>query len=170
METTAGVKAAVHIPQGGTSRGPSHELFRAKDPVTIVIFGASGDLSKRKLIPALYQLHNAGYLPDRYAVVGFSRTPMSDEAYRANMVEALKEQSEDGGGGVSAAHPLVAALYYQPGNNDDLDSFRKLKEKLEAIDRERDLPGNRLFYLSVAPEFFTTIIQNLCAAGLICGR
>jgi glucose-6-phosphate 1-dehydrogenase len=170
METPAGVQATVHLPPEGVSHDPSHALFRAKDPVTVVIFGASGDLSKRKLVPALYQLHTAGYLPDRYAVVGFSRTPMSDEVYRASMAEALKAQMADGEGNVSATHPFVAALYYQPGNNDDLDSFRKLKEKLEAIDRERDLPGNRLFYLSVAPEFFTPIIQNLCAAGLICGR
>lgn len=166
METTAGVKATVHLPQGEIGHEPGYELFRAKDPVTIVIFGASGDLSKRKLIPALYQLHNGGYLPDRYAVVGFARTPMSDDAYRAAMVEVLKECDTD----ASPVHPLVASLYYQPGHNDNLDSFRKLQEKLAAIDRERDLPGNRLFYLSVAPEFFPTVIQNLCAVGLICGR
>jgi glucose-6-phosphate 1-dehydrogenase len=170
MDTGTGIKAAVHVLREGKERDPGHELFRAKDPVTVVIFGASGDLSKRKLIPALYQLQNAGYLPDRYAVVGFSRSPMSDEVFRENMLQVLKEQVEDGDGGVSVDHPLVTSLYYQPGNNDDLASFEKLKEKLEAIDKERELPGNRIFYLSVAPEFFTTIIQNLCAAGLICGR
>ena len=61
---------------------PGSELIRAKDPFTLVIFGASGDLAKRKLIPALYYLKESGYLADRYAVLGFSRTPMSDEAYR----------------------------------------------------------------------------------------
>jgi len=149
---------------------PGHELFRAKDPVTIVIFGASGDLSKRKLIPALYQLQMAGYLPDRYAVVGFSRTPMSDEVYRENMRAALQEQLASEGHTVTNDNQLVRALHYQAGNNDDLASFKVLKERLEQLDREHNLPGNRLFYLSVAPEFFTVIIQNLCAAGLICGR
>jgi glucose-6-phosphate 1-dehydrogenase len=136
--------------------------------VTLVIFGASGDLSRRKLVPALYYLQRAGYLPDRYAVVGFSRTAMSDEAYRDSMREALQEQVEDGE--VQADNPLINALHYQPGNADDAESFKKLKDKLERLDDERNLPGNRLFYLSVAPEFFTTIIRNLCTAGLICDR
>src|SRR4029079_886155 len=71
---------------------PGVEAIRAKDPVTLVIFGASGDLAKRKLIPALYHLQAGGYLPERYAVVGFSRTPMSDDAYREGMLGALREQ------------------------------------------------------------------------------
>ena len=75
----------------------------------MVIFGASGDLSKRKLIPALYQLQNAGYLPDRYAVVGFSRTAMTDEAYRETMLKALQEQMQtqkrDETSPVRANHP-----------------------------------------------------------------
>ncbi|MGE0820595.1 MAG: glucose-6-phosphate dehydrogenase [Candidatus Binatia bacterium] len=169
MDSAGEVKTSVSsTPETAADR--NHELFRAKDPVTIVIFGASGDLSKRKLIPALYQLQEAGYLPDRYAVVGFSRTNMSDEAYRESMQAALQEQLTDEGHTVNADNPLVQALYYQPGNNDDPASFLALKEKLEQLDRERNLPGNRLFYLSVAPEFFITVIQNLCAAGLICGR
>jgi len=102
----------------GTDSGD--ELFRAKDPVTVVIFGASGDLSKRKLIPALYQLQLAGYLPDRYAVVGFSRTPMSDEVYRESMRAALQEQLADEGQTVTMDNPLIQALHYHPGSNDDL--------------------------------------------------
>jgi len=170
MDTSTGVKAAVSISreEGAMDRGS--EIFRAKDPVTVVIFGASGDLSKRKLIPALYYLEDAGYLPDRYAVVGFSRTDLTDEAYRGGMLKALQEQVQDGARVVKADNPLVSALHYHAGNGDDLESFQKLKKKLETLDQERNLPGNRLFYLSVAPELFTTIIRNLCAAGLICGR
>jgi glucose-6-phosphate 1-dehydrogenase len=169
METATGVKASVHITHEGAA-DPGQEIFRAKDPVTVVIFGASGDLSKRKLIPALYHLQDTGYLPDRYAVVGLARTEMTDEAYRESMLKALQDQVKDGANVVRADNPLVSALHYQPGNNDNLASFKTLKEKLAKLDKERNLPGNRLFYLSVAPEFFTTIIQNLCAAGLICGR
>jgi glucose-6-phosphate 1-dehydrogenase len=169
MDSAGEVKTSVAVNRG-TETDVGAEFFRAKDPVAIVIFGASGDLSKRKLIPALYQLQTAGYLPERYAVVGFSRTPMSDEVYRESMRAALQEQLAGEGHTVTADNQLIQALHYQPGSNDDLASFKTLKEKLEQLDRERNLSGNRLFYLSVAPEFFTVIIQNLCAAGLICGR
>src|SRR2546423_6269170 len=73
------------------------ELIRAKDPFTLVIFGASGDLARRKLIPALFHLQESGYLPENFAVIGFSRTPMSDEAYRDAMRKALTETLKDGG-------------------------------------------------------------------------
>ncbi|HVO32149.1 MAG TPA: glucose-6-phosphate dehydrogenase [bacterium] len=137
----------------------------AGEPFTLVIFGASGDLAKRKLVPALWQLEKAGFLQAKYAVVGFSRTAMSDDAYRDSMVTALKEL----GGGVAATKDdrLVRSLYYQAGNNDDLKSFQNLKARLEQIEKEQGLPGNRLFYLSVSPEFFPVIIQQLGAAGLI---
>jgi glucose-6-phosphate 1-dehydrogenase len=170
MDASTGVKAAISVSHEEEAPDRNLEPFRAKAPVTVVIFGASGDLSKRKLIPALYHLQVTGYLPDRYAVVGFSRTEMSDEAYRESMFKALQEQVKDGASVVNADNPLVTALHYQAGNVDDLESFQQLRQKLERLDKERDLPGNRLFYLSVAPELFTTIIQNLCAAGLICGK
>ena len=162
MDAQEGVQASVRI-SGGKSSGRADNSFRARDPLTVVIFGASGDLSKRKLIPALYHLEQEGYLPDRYAVVGFSRTEMTDEAYRDRMIGEMREDIPD----VDAGSPLFTALHYQPGNNTDAESFQKLKARLDALDAELDLPGNRLFYLSVAPEFFTPIIQNLAAAGLI---
>ena len=183
MNTETSVKADVHVAANtdakadsgtvsGTDTGidPGHELFRAKDPFSLVIFGASGDLSRRKLIPALYHLQATGYLPDRYAVIGFSRTEMTDDAYRDNMLSALQDQVENGSSTVQADNALVQSLYYQPGNNDNLESFKALKAKLDAIDAERNLPGNRLFYLSIAPEFFITVIRNLCEAGLICDK
>ncbi|MDP6559795.1 MAG: glucose-6-phosphate dehydrogenase [Candidatus Binatia bacterium] len=168
MESPSGVKASVHISPEGTFDAGC-DIFRAKDPVTVVIFGASGDLSKRKLIPALYHLQEMGFLPNRYAVLGFSRTEMTDEAYRGSMFKALQQQVKDGENKVQPDNALVRSLYYQPGNINDIESFKKLKEKLDGIDKEHNLPGNRLFYLSVAPEFFAQILKNLCAAGLICG-
>ena len=169
MDASAGVMASVHISRPG-SADPDSEPLRAKDPFTLVIFGASGDLSKRKLIPALYHLQETGYLPERYTILGFSRTEMTDEAYRESMLQELQRQVDGGAATVRAGNPLITSLYYQPGNNNNLESFKKLKEKLEKLDKKHNLPGNRLYYLSVAPEFFTMIIQNLCAAGLICGR
>jgi glucose-6-phosphate 1-dehydrogenase len=164
-------RVAVHVSGAGSVRA-GYEGIRAEEPVTVVIFGASGDLAKRKLIPALYHLQADGYLPERYAIVGFSRTPMSDEAYRESMLAALRGQVKDEGTGtaVAADHPVLRALYYQAGDAGDVESFSRLKERLEAIERERGLGGNRLFYLSVAPEFFPTILHHLAAAGLIRGR
>jgi glucose-6-phosphate 1-dehydrogenase len=164
-ETSSRLKASVS--RGDGSADASYELIRAKDPVTVVIFGASGDLGKRKLIPALYYLEDSGYLPESYAVVGFSRTPMSDEAYRESMLKALQENVKDATSPPTADRKLVRSLYYHAGDADKAESFHSLKQKLEAIDKERGLPGNRLFYLSVAPEFFTVIVENLTAAGLI---
>jgi len=139
-------------------------MVRAQDPVTLVIFGASGDLAKRKLIPALYHLQAAGALPERYAVIGYSRTPTTDEAYRDAMTKTLTERV---GTAVGTDHPLVQALYYQAGSVDDPQAMHALKARVEAIESERSLPGNRLFYLSVAPDLFPTIVRNLAAAGLI---
>jgi glucose-6-phosphate 1-dehydrogenase len=140
--------------------------IRAEEAVTIVIFGASGDLARRKLIPALHHLECGGYLPERYAIIGFSRTEMSDEAYREAMRKALSERAGDGAG-VAAAAPVVQALHYQPGDADNPASFQALRQKIEALERERQLPGNRLFYLAVAPSFFPLIVQQLAAAGLL---
>ena len=162
MEPRSGVQASVRISEDEGARRADNS-FRANDPLTMVIFGASGDLSKRKLIPALYQLEREGCLPESYAVVGFSRTEMTDEAYRERMVEEMRLDLPE----VDAGSPLFEALHYQPGDNTDAGSFEKLKAKLDALDAERGLPGNRLFYLSVAPEFFSSIIRNLDAAGLI---
>jgi glucose-6-phosphate 1-dehydrogenase len=165
-ESGSRLTASVSPSRGGAVSDAGVDLIRAKDRVTVVIFGASGDLAKRKLIPALYHLQNAGCLPDRYAVIGFSRTPMSDEMYRESMRKSLVDQVGDGGD-ITAENPLVSSLYYHAGDADKLDSFRALRETIEEIERERDLPGNRLFYLSVAPDFFTVVVQNLAAAGLI---
>ncbi len=162
MDGPSRAKASVSIRDGAAA--VSAEPMRARDPFTVVIFGASGDLSYRKLIPALFHLHNGGFLPDQFAAVGFSRTAMTDEAYRASTRKALQEQIK---GDVPADHPVLQSLFYQAGNNDDADSFAKLKARLVEIEASRELPGNRLFYLSVAPNFFPIIINNLKAAGLI---
>jgi glucose-6-phosphate 1-dehydrogenase len=158
-------KASVQIRDAAAPPGP--EPIRAHDPVPVVIFGASGDLSRRKLIPAIYHLHEGGYLPDRYAVVGFSRTPMSDDEFRKNMHGALQESLEGEGAAPPADHPVVQSLYYHPGNNDDLESFKSLHEKLGRIEKERDIPHNRLYYLSISPQFFPVVLNNLKASGLL---
>jgi glucose-6-phosphate 1-dehydrogenase len=142
---------------------PHDARFCARDPFTIVIFGASGDLSKRKLLPALFHLQQDGYLPDDFAVVGFSRSEVSDEDFRSSTRKDLGDAGLNSG----AETDLLGRLHYVSGNNDDLDAFRRLDARLKQIEQERGLPGNRLYYLSVAPEFFATIVRNLSEAGMI---
>src|SRR5581483_3926539 len=121
-------------------------------------------LGRRKLLPALYQLENAHGLPERFAVVGFARTAMSDDAYREATRAALAQAA---GGEVAADHPLLRALHYQPGDVDDAASLGRLRARLDAIEREHGLPGNRLYYAAVAPHLFTPLVAGLAGAGLI---
>ena len=143
----------------------SNARFAARDPFTLVIFGASGDLAKRKLIPAIRHLENDGFLPKNYAVVGFSRSPMTDQAYREAMQRALAVEAPD-------APPcnLVDSLYYVAGDNDDAAAFARLDARLREIERAQGLPGNRIYYMSVAPEFFAKIARQLSEQKMIRGK
>lgn len=143
---------------------------RANDPLMLVIFGASGDLAYRKLIPALFHLHAGGFMPERFAVIGFSRTPMTDDAYRDSVVKSLGEVLGKNAPANLADHPVIKSLHYVAGNNDDPASFQKLKTRMKDLDAERNLSGNQLFYLSVTPSFFPVIVQQLGNAGMITER
>lgn len=135
---------------------------KAKDPPTIVIFGASGDLSRRKLIPAFAQLHHAGFLPENFAIVGFSRTPMSDQVFRDKMKEALEGKGLD-----DILEAFLKRLHYVAGDSNDPASFDQLEERLGHLEQEYNLPGHRLYYLSVAPSLFPFIVNHLHEAGMI---
>ncbi len=144
--------------------------YKIRECVSIVIFGASGDLSRRKLIPALLQLGKGGYLPDHYFVLGLSRSPMTDEAYRRSVGDHLTDSGllspeEDASG-----RKLLQSLYYLSMDVNDADGYRKLKVRLEELEASHELCGNRLFYLAVGPEYFTPIVRQLAAAGLIHGE
>ena len=136
-------------------------------PATIVIFGASGDLAARKLVPALYNLRRCGrgLVPPKTAVLGFARRPMSDEAFRGRAREAVERFSrlelED-----ECWQGFAQSLHYQSGL-DRPDGFERLKERLAEIERQRGLPPNRILYLSIPPEAIREIAERLSAAGLI---
>ncbi len=141
---------------------------RAADSCAVVLFGATGDLAHRKLVPALFQLARGGSLPAEYAIVGFARREWADPEFRAQYHPAL---GKHGGADFEEVWSRFAPrLVFAPGTFDDLASYTALKHTLEALDRTHGTAGNRVFYLAVSPEYFATIIARLGEAGLIYPR
>jgi len=141
---------------------------KLKDPFAFVIFGGSGDLSRRKLIPALYHLADLGYMPDRYAIVGTSRSPMTDDDFRQFVRRAIQEHSsEDDPQHSSNVEALVPNVYYQAGDTKDAGSYNALRAKLDDLDEKLGLRGNRLFYLAVSPDLVLGIVKKLDESGLL---
>jgi len=136
------------------------------EPCSVILFGASGDLAKRKVIPAMYDLAQHDSLGERYAIVGFARTPMTDESFRATIGEAAKTISEVGPIDPAKWKEFSSNLYYSAGEYGDLNSFAQLAKRLAEIDKEKKLGGNRLFYLSTPPEVYPDIVAQLGRAGL----
>jgi glucose-6-phosphate 1-dehydrogenase len=136
------------------------------DPCTIVIFGASGDLSRRKLIPALYSLAAQNCLARRFAIIGFARTPMTDEAFQQTAVDSVKKFADSSTANGEQCSEFARALAYVSGEYHHPEAFEKLKKRLEELDREHGLNGNRLFYLATPPEIYPLVVEQLHKAGL----
>src|SRR5690348_10030341 len=129
-------------------------------PCIFVLFGAAGDLTKRKLIPALFNLVRAKLLPDTFAVMGVSVDDLDAEGFRNQVSEFLPAHEGE------AYEWLRSRLFYQRGNFGDTETFTGLRDRLGAIDAESHTEGNYLFYLATAPKFFAQIVQQLGRAGL----
>ncbi|WP_165069365.1 glucose-6-phosphate dehydrogenase [Paludisphaera rhizosphaerae] len=139
---------------------------QAPQPCAIVLFGATGDLAHRKLVPALYHLYHRGNLPSECAVVCFGRRDWTDEDLRREYEKSLSE--EEKGDDFKQVWPQFASrLVFVSGTFDDEDSFQRLKAKLEELDGSHGTRGNRIYYLAVAPEFFSPIIDQLGRANLV---
>ena len=141
-------------------------LERAAEPCAVVIFGASGDLARRKLIPALYRLVQERLLPAEFAIVGLARTQMSDGEFRNRMREAVAEFSEDKRVDGEVWESFARRMRYLTSDIRNAEDYRRLAALLEDVDREHGTQGNRLFYLSVAPEFYAEAVRQLGEAGL----
>ncbi|HEX2294209.1 MAG TPA: glucose-6-phosphate dehydrogenase [Actinomycetota bacterium] len=139
---------------------------RDPDPCVVVIFGASGDLTARKLLPALFNLRREGLVPEQTSVLGTARTKMSDAEFATNMRKATTDHSrveptaETWGG-------FADNLFYVPGDLASDDTYRALKEKLAEIDELHGTGGNRVWYLATAPGFFPTIADGVGKSGLL---
>jgi len=140
---------------------------RTSDACTVVIFGASGDLTQRKLVPALYNMAVSRSLPSGFAVVGVARSEMTNESFREKMKEAVSKHSRRKPLDGAVWEDFARGLNYYKAAQSDGPTFTALKEKLDAIDKERGTSGNRLFYLAVPPSEHGNIVKALNEAGLI---
>ncbi len=132
------------------------------DPFTLVIFGASGDLTRRKLIPAVYSLFREGLLPDDFSVIGFARREKTDESFRAEVREALETLPDHGPVDQATWAEFAGRLRYHRSTFEDAEGFRSLRERLA---REGAV-GNCLFYLAVQPASIQAVIDQLRDSGL----
>src|ERR1051325_7374784 len=134
-------------------------------PCSIVIFGATGDLTHRKLLPALYNLAADGELPPAVTVIGFARRPKTDDDFRKEMEESVKKFSRQTVRD-EIWKTFSQSLFYHQSDFADESGLKLLAERLKKIDKERGPRGNRLFYLAIGPEQFEPILKHLKAAGL----
>jgi glucose-6-phosphate 1-dehydrogenase len=142
----------------GLERVPVH-------PTTLVIFGGTGDLAHRKLLPAIYNLAHEGALPERFNLIAVSRSEMENDEYRRLARESIakysRRQADE-----QVLDKLLEQVRYVPGTFDDDSVFERLGEELGKFDEEAGLPFNRIFYLSTSPAFFKQIIEKLGDHGL----
>jgi glucose-6-phosphate 1-dehydrogenase len=135
-------------------------------PSTFVILGAAGDLARRKLLPALYNLALDGLLPVNFAVLGVALNDLDDAAFRAFAQDGVQQfsrrQLE-----LTRWSDFARALFYVPGSFEDAAVFHTLKYRLEKIEDEFGIPGQRVFYLAIPPQLITTCVEQLQAAGLL---
>ncbi len=135
-------------------------------PCCVVIFGATGDLTRRKLLPALYRLAQQRLVPSEFAILGTARRLHSDEEFREAMKAAISEFADDEPLDEAAWESFAKRIFYIGGEFNDAQLYEQLKTKLAEIDKEYDTNGNRLFYLATAPPFFGVVAKHLGAAGL----
>ena len=141
-------------------------LERMAEPCTMIICGATGDLTERKLGPALYNTLLGGFLPPEFTVVGFARRDLSDEDFRNHLLEGINKHSRNKPAKPAIWESFARGMEYHRGDFDDPAAYVELARRLERIDRDRGTAGNRLFYLAVPPSLYPEIVNQLDRAGL----
>jgi glucose-6-phosphate 1-dehydrogenase len=140
---------------------------RKPDPCAIVIFGATGDLAQRKLLPTLAHMIHDHPLPQSFCIVAFARRPLTDEQWRAMALDSVnKYMPEDDKLDSAAQQAFAQRLFYCQSTFEDNDGYVRLTQLLEKLDREQGTGGNRLFYLATPPDADPNIITHLKEAGL----
>lgn len=143
------------------------EQERAPDPSCLVIFGASGDLTLRKLIPALYSLAVEGLLPAGQSIVGYARPAWSDDEFRASMRKACDQHARTRPVDEAVWENFAGRLFYVSGELAEPAGYGRLREKLAECDRLRGSQGRRIYYLAVPPQFFPVVSALLGAEGMV---
>lgn len=168
-----GLKSYLECYLGNFMNHSSHPLQesvyqqRVLDPCILVIFGATGDLTSRKLIPAIYNLKKEGLLPANFACVGFARRDKSNEAFRVEMKKAVGTFSRSLPLDESVWQAFESHLFYHVSDFDNEEGYQKFKTLLEDLDKKLGTRGNRVFYLSTQPSYFPSIVANLKKQGLV---
>ena len=142
-------------------------LERVPAPCAMVIFGASGDLTRRKLMPALYNLAIEGLIPSGFSVVGYARRDLTTDMFRAQMRDGVDRYSRRRPVDPNVWETFEQGISYVDGNFEDPKDYRALGDELNRLDRERGTCGNRIFYLAAPPRMYRTIVDNLGVAGLV---
>jgi glucose-6-phosphate 1-dehydrogenase len=142
-------------------------IGQAADPCVMVIFGATGDLTKRKLIPALYNLARENLLSRDFAIVGFARSAITTEEFRAQLSKDIRSYATSGSVDSDVWDWFLRRIYYVSGNVDDPQSYARLRSTMADADREHGTKGNYFYYLSVSPSHFGEIVKQLGSVGLV---
>lgn len=137
------------------------------DPCIMVIFGASGDLTKKKILPAIYNLKRNAQLPTNFACVGFARRSISDDDFRAQVTDHVNQYSRIKPKDQAEINHFTETCFYHQSEFEDDNGYKSLDLALKEIDKKHGTQGNRIFYLSVQPVFFDKIIARLKKNGLI---
>ena len=132
----------------------------------IVIFGASGDLTSRKLLPAIFSLNIQKLLPGKYAIVGVGRTKLSNEDFRAKMSDAIVQYSEEKVTDQNLVSEFVKDTYYHSMDSSSSDDYTELKSLMKEIDNQYQIGGNYIFYMATPPSLYESITINLAKSGL----
>src|SRR2546423_1817268 len=146
-----------------TTQDPEAPHFgQAAGPCAMVLFGASGDLTKRKLVPALFNLVKASLLPKNFAILGVAVDQLAEEQFRSQVTSFLPAEDR----GTEAWNWFQQRLYYQAGDFADPATYSTVTARLGQIDQQHNTEGNYLFYLATSPKFFASIVEKLGGVGL----
>ena len=133
---------------------PDHQI----EPSLLVVFGATGDLVHRKLLPALHRLASQGKLGDQYQILGVAQPKLDDRAFRQWACEALESARSEAGDSIVAW--CAQRLHYHPSGDGSAEDFRGLAAEIDALEKQHGLPGNRLFYLALPPQAFPPVYRG----------
>jgi glucose-6-phosphate 1-dehydrogenase len=137
------------------------------DPFTLVIFGATGDLTARKLLPSLYELWNGNCLPEQFAIVGIGRRPKDDAIFREDARIAVAQSHPNRPAAADGWNDFLKHIFYHQADFTTIEGFNDIALRLKKLEAELNLPGNRLIYLATDPEYYGPIIEQLAVAGIV---